>query len=122
MTRLKRAALTAVALGTAAIGATYLTAFFSDGPMVWAPAVFVPAIACIMVGMMVLGAATSRGVGRLALPFAFVWLLLVGGFAVVYLVPAAQTAGLWLGLPPAAATQVSTNWSIRSICSREIPE
>lgn len=103
MTRIKRAALAAVVLGTAAIGAVYVSAFLGDGPMAWAPAVFVPGIACIMVGMMVLGAATDRGVGRLALPFAFVWLLLVGGFAAVYIAPAVQTSGLWLGLPPAAA-------------------
>ena len=103
MTRLKRAALAAVVLGTVAIGAVYVSAFVSAGPVRWAPAVFVPGIACIMVGMMVLGAATDRGIGRLALPFAFVWLLLVGGFAAVYIAPAAESSGLWLGLPPAAA-------------------
>lgn len=103
MTRLKRAALAAVVLGTVAIGSTYVSAFLSAVPAGWAPPVFVLGIACIMVGVMVLGAATERGVGRLALPFAFVWLLLVGGFAAVYLAPAAAHSGLWLGLPPAAA-------------------
>lgn len=103
MTGLKRAALAAVVLGTAAIGVVYVAAFAASGNVAWAPAVFVPGIASIMVGMMVLGAASARGIGRLALPFAFVWLLLVGGFAAVYIAPAVETSGLWLGLPPAAA-------------------
>jgi hypothetical protein len=103
MTRLKRAALAAVAAGTTMIGVTYVSAFFAATPAPWAPPLFVLGIACIMVGMMILGAASERGIGRLALPFAFVWLLLVGGFAMVYIAPAAETAGLWLGLPPAAA-------------------
>lgn len=102
MTPLKRAALAAVVLGTAAIGVVYVAAFIGGNPP-WAPAIFVLGIASIMVGMMVLGAASARGIGRLALPFAFVWLLLVGGFAAVYIAPAVETSGLWLGLPPAAA-------------------
>jgi hypothetical protein len=103
MTRLRRAALAAVVLGTAAIGVVYVSAFVAEAPASWASAVFVLGIASIMVGMMVLGAATERGIGRLALPFAFVWLLLVGGFAAVFMAPAAEASGLWLGLPPAAA-------------------
>jgi hypothetical protein len=103
LTRLKRAALGAVVLGTAAIGAVYLAAFVTPERLAWAPAVFVLGIASIMVGMMVLGAASARGIGRLALPFAFVWVLLVGGFAAVFMAPAADAEGLWLGLPPAAA-------------------
>jgi len=101
MTRLKNAALAAVVFGTAGISTTYLAAFFGDGPVRWAPPVFVVGVACIMVGMMVLGAATDRGVGRLAVPFAFVWVLLVGGFAWVFRAP--QSGDLWLGLPAAAA-------------------
>lgn len=101
MTPLKRAALAAVVLGTAAIGVTYLSAFFGDEPVRWGPPTFVVGVACIMVGMMVMGAATDRGVGRLAIPFALTWLLLVGGFAWVFRAP--PSGELWLGLPPAAA-------------------
>ena len=103
MTPLKRAALAAVVAGTTAIAAIYLSAYFLDAPARWAAPVVVAGIACIMVGMMILGAATERGIGRLALPFAFIWLLLVGGFAAVFATPAAASGDLWLGLPHAAA-------------------
>ena len=101
MTRLKRAALAGVVAGTGAIAVTYIAAFLGAGAR-WAPAVFVVGVATFMVGMMVLGAATARGVGRLAIPFAFTWILLVGGLAAAHLVPAAERP-YWLGLPPAAA-------------------
>ena len=100
---LKRGALAAVVVGTVAIGASYLSALVSGGPVLWAPAVFVVGIASIMVGVMILGAASDRGLGRLTLPFAFIWLLLVGGFALVLRLAADPSGDLWLGLPPAAA-------------------
>jgi len=106
MTRSKRAPLAAVAGGTALIGCAYLAAALTGSPPAWAPPLFIFGTASAMVGMMVLGAATGRGIGRLALPLAFVWLLLVGGFTVVWIAPAFTTAGLWLGLPPAAAIVV----------------
>ncbi len=102
VTPLKRGALVGVAAGTGAIGATYLAAFLGHGSAGWIPAVFVVGVATIMVSMMVLGAATGRGIGKLALPFAFTWLLLVGGIAAAHLLPSASRP-YFLGLPPAAA-------------------
>ena len=106
MTRSKRAPLAAVAGGTALIGCAYLAAALTGSPPAWAPPVFIVGTASAMVGMIVLGAGAARGIGRLALPLAFVWLLLVGGFTIVWIAPAFMAAGLWLGLPPAAAIVV----------------
>ena len=53
-----------------------------------------------------LGAARERGgVGRLAIPFAFVILTLIIGFSLALALPANEQAesGLWLGLPARAA-------------------
>jgi hypothetical protein len=102
MTQLKRVALAAVAAGTAAIAATYVAAFVGDGSATWIPPVFVVGVATIMVGMMVLGAATARGIGKLAVPFAFTWFLMVGGIAAAHVLPSASRPYI-LGLPPAAA-------------------
>ena len=103
MTRSKRVALLSVAGGTALIGSAYTAAALAQAPPSWTPPVFIVGTAFAMVGMMVLGAATDRGIGRLVLPLAFVWLLLVGGFGAVYIAPSVAAAGLWMGLPPAAA-------------------
>ena len=102
MTPLKRSALAAVAGGTAAIGATYVAAFVADGSAAWIPPLFVVGVATVMVGMMVLGAATARGIGRLAVPFAFTWILMVGGVAAAHVLPSVSRPYI-LGLPPAAA-------------------
>jgi hypothetical protein len=102
MTQLKRVALAAVAGGTAAIAATYVAAFVGDASARWIPPVFVVGVATIMVGMMVLGAATARGIGKLAVPFAFTWILMVGGIAAAHVLPSASRPYI-LGLPPAAA-------------------
>ncbi len=56
---------------------------------------------------MVIGAARRGGVGRLAWPFALVFVLVAGGFALLLTLPPADAADptLWLGLglPPRAA-------------------
>src|SRR5688500_3029631 len=57
-------------------------------------------------GIMVLGAARERGgVGRLAIPFAFVIGTLTAGFCLALGLPANEGPGstLWLGLPARAA-------------------
>jgi hypothetical protein len=102
MTPLKRGALAGVIGGTSAIAACYLAALAGHGSARWIPALFIIGVASIMVSMMILGAATRRGIGRLALPFAFTWLVLVGGIAAAQLLPAAERP-FFLGLPPAAA-------------------
>lgn len=88
--------------GTTAIAACYLAGLVGHGSAPWIPMVFVTGVATIMVSMMVLGAATRRGIGRLAVPFAFTWLILVGGIAAAQLLPADERP-FFLGLPPAAA-------------------
>ena len=103
MSSLKSAALAAIVVGTIAIGASYLSPFVFDRPAPWAPGVFIFGTANIMVGTMTLGAVRERGLGRLAVPFAFTWVLLVGGFAAVLALPAGTVQELWLGLPPSAA-------------------
>jgi hypothetical protein len=63
-------------------------------------------IPCLVVGLMVLGAARAdRGLGPLVLPFAFVWIVLAGGFGAALLLQPSDPADpvLWLGLPPGAA-------------------
>jgi hypothetical protein len=102
---IKRAALGAVFLSVASIGAAYASAFFPGGAPGWAPWVMAVGIALLMVATMALGAAREGRLGRLTLPFAFVFLVLTVGFGVVLALPAADPLDpeLWLGLPPRAA-------------------
>ena len=88
------------------IAAVYGTAIVTGAAPRWAAPVFVAALATLLVATMVLGAGrANRPLGRLAWPFAFVWLVLAVGFgAVLLLHPASPTdPTLWLGLPPRAA-------------------
>jgi hypothetical protein len=105
----RSAALAATVLSTVALAITYAFSFRRGGAPGWAPGVFVVALACLLVGVMSLGVARrGRGLGRLAVPFALIWLLLVGGFGLVLALPDADAARgvLWLGLPPRAAVVV----------------
>lgn len=92
-------------LSTLVIAAGYASAFLPGGAPPAAAWAFIIGIPCLMVGLMALGASRSkRGLGRLVLPFAFVWLVLVAGFAAAQLLSADGAAPrLWLGLPPRAA-------------------
>jgi hypothetical protein len=58
-----------------------------------------------MVAMMVLGAVRDGRVGKLWIPFAFVFLVFTVGFGVALALPGTDPADpvLWLGLPPRAA-------------------
>ena len=96
----------AIVLSTLALAVAYGSAWLPGGAPAWASWLFVLGIAGLMVSMMWLGARRpGRGVGRLVLPFAFVFLVLVGGFGLVLLLSPADPADpvLWLGLPPRAA-------------------
>lgn len=93
---------------TASMGAmvlAYGSAFLSGGPPGWAPWAAAVAVPGALVATMTLGAAREGTIGRLAGPFAFVFVVLAGGFCVALaLGPAAtESPTLWLGLPPRAA-------------------
>lgn len=102
---IKRAALASVFLSVLAIGAAYASAFLPGGAPRWAPWAMAAGIAVLMVATMALGAARGDRLGRLALPFAFVLVVLLAGFGGVLALPPAAPAdpALWLGLPPRAA-------------------
>ncbi len=107
--RARRVAVGAMFSSTLAIAAAYGSAFLSGGSPAWATWLFVGGTACLMVGAMVLGAARpGRRLGPVLLAFAFIWIVIVGGFSVVLLLPATDSAvsALWLGLPPRAAVIV----------------
>lgn len=98
-------ALGALTVSALLIAAAYLGALVSTGVPSWAPWGLMIGTSTIMLATMVLGAARGRaGVGRLALPFAAMFAVLLVGFGAVLLMPAeTATSSLWLGLPPRAA-------------------
>lgn len=101
----KRLALGTVFLSTLLIAAAYASAFLPGGTPGWAPWALAIGTAAMLVGMMALGAAKKGRIGKLVVPFAFVFLVLAGGFGLVLALPATDPANpeLWLGLPPRAA-------------------
>lgn len=102
----KRAALGAIVLSTCLIGLGYAAVLVLGRTPAWAPWCFMIGTATVMVATIVLGAARrDGGVGRLALPFALIYALLVAGFGAVLALPAESGADvtLWLGLPRRAA-------------------
>ncbi|HYJ80068.1 MAG TPA: hypothetical protein VEW03_10725 [Longimicrobiaceae bacterium] len=100
----RRHALLALLLGTLAIAAAYASAFLPGDPPGWSAWAMGTGTAVVMVSAMALGAVRRGGVGRLKLPFAFVFVVLAGGFAAVMLMPPeAPGDPLFLGLPARAA-------------------
>jgi hypothetical protein len=105
----KRIARLAITLATCAIAIAYGSAFMPNGAPVWAPWLLALGIPGALGGVMVLGAARERGgVGRLAIPFAFVIVTLTVGFCLALGLPANEGTGstLFLGLPLRAAIVV----------------
>ena len=102
---IKRSALRAVFLSVVAIGVAYASAFAPGGAPRWAAWLMAMGIAVLLVATMALGAARDGRLGRLALPFGFVLLVLAVGFGAVLALPPADPLdpSLWLGLPPRAA-------------------
>jgi hypothetical protein len=102
----RRAALVALFLGIAAIGAGYAAAFSGTGTPVWAAWLLALGIPVALGAIMILGAARGRrGIGPLTIPFAFVVAVLVIGFGAALALPATEgpLSTLWLGLPARAA-------------------
>ena len=101
--RLARLILVAALL---AIAAGYASAFQDGGAPSWAPWLLAIGIPASLGAIMALGAARGdRGLGRLKLPLAFVFVLLAGGFCLALALPATEAKGatLLLGLPLRAA-------------------
>jgi hypothetical protein len=93
-------------LAVGAIAVAYASAFMPGGAPGWAPWLLALGIPGALGGIMVLGAARERGgVGRLAIPFAFVIVTLTVGFCLALGLPANEgpESALWLGLPARAA-------------------
>ena len=105
MPMVKRTALSAIFLSALAVAVAYAAAFLPGGPPGWANWLLAIGIAVALTAIMVLGAERHGRIGKLALPFAFVFLVIAGGFGLALALPATEGAGadLWLGLPPRAA-------------------
>lgn len=97
----RRTPLAALLGGTLLIGAAYASAFLPGDPPTWAAWAMGLGTAVVMVASMALGAVREgKGIGRLKWAFAFVFVILAGGFAAVMALPAeAPGAPLYLGLP-----------------------
>lgn len=101
----KRIALVVLFFSILAIAAAYALAFLPGGAPGWTPWVVAIGIAATLVATMTLGAARNGRIGRLAFPFAFVFVVVAGGFSVILALPPANPLDptLWLGLPPRTA-------------------
>ena len=87
------------------IAGGYASAFKTGGAPSWAPWLLALGIPGALGSIMALGAARGRaGIGKLKIPFAFVFIVLTAGFCLALGLPA-ETADstLWLGLPRRAA-------------------
>lgn len=102
----RRLALAGLFLSVLCIAGAYASAFLPGGAPAVAPWGLALGIPGALVSVMALGAVRAgEGLGRLALPFAFVGLVLAGGFGLALALPATEFAGapLYLGLPLRAA-------------------
>ncbi len=105
----KRIARIAMILSFVAIAFAYASAFRKGGAPSWAPWLLAVGIPLSSIAIMVMGAHRKRtGIGRLAVPFCLVALLLGAGFCLALALPANENAGsmLFLGLPLRAAAIV----------------
>lgn len=99
-----RFAIPGIVSSTVLVAAAYASAFLPGGAPVWAPWLLAFGTAGGMVGMMVLGAQRNGRIGKLAWPFALVFVIVAGGFAVLLSLPAPEPgAPLYGGLPLGAA-------------------
>jgi len=101
----RRTALAGLVAGTLSIAAGYGSAFLPGPPPGWAAWALGIGSSAVMVASMALGAVREgKGVGRLAWSFAFVFVVLAGGFCTVMLLPPETPASpLFVGLPLRAA-------------------
>lgn len=102
----RRLAIGATVAGTCCIALAYASAFVPDGPR-WGSWCMVVGLATLVVSLMALGVVRrGRGVGRLAWPLAFTFVVIVAGFGAALVLPAegeGEGARILLGLPLRAA-------------------
>lgn len=102
----RRLALSGLVISTVSIVTAYALAFLPEGAGNAAALLMIFGIAAMAVSLMTLGAVRpGERLGILALAFAFVFVVLMGGFAMALLLPDADGAAsrLFLGLPARAA-------------------
>lgn len=102
----RRLALYGLVLSTVSIVAAYGLAFLPGGGGNVAALLMIFGIAAMAVSFMTLGAVrTGEKMGILGFAFAFVFTVLMGGFAIALLLPHADggATDLFFGLPPRAA-------------------
>src|SRR3954452_1359072 len=98
-------AMTALFLSTILIAAAYVGALVASAVPTWAPWALMIGTSTVMLATMVLGASRAgASIGRLTVPFAVMFFVLLVGFGAALVMPA-ETAGspLWFGLPARAA-------------------
>lgn len=100
----RRLAIGATLAGTCCIALAYASAFVSGGPR-WGAWCMVVGLATLVVSLMALGVVRrGRGIGRLAWPLAFTFVVIVAGFGAALVLPAeGGDARILLGLPLRAA-------------------
>jgi hypothetical protein len=99
-------AVRAIVAATLLIAAAYVAVLATGRTPDWAPWAYMVGTITVMLATIVLGAARREGgVGRLALPFTFIYVLLLAGFGAALALPPETGADtvLWLGLPRRAA-------------------
>lgn len=103
--RVRRRILGTFVVSVLGVGAAYASAFLPGGAPAWAAWVMAAGTAGSLVAAMALGAERDGRLGRLKAPFAFVLVVLVGGFWTVLALPPVEPGDpeLWAGLPPRAA-------------------
>lgn len=102
----RRAARATLVASIAAIAVAYGSAFTPGGAPAWAPWLLAVGVPATLVAVMILGAARGHsGIGRLKIPFAFVFIVLASGFCLALALPGNEgpASQLWLGLPARAA-------------------
>ena len=102
----RTAAVLGLVISTLLIAIAYVAVLATGGTPPWAPWCYMIGTSTVMLSTIVLGASRGRGgVGRLAVPFALIYVLLLAGFGAVLMMPPETGADtvLWLGLPRRAA-------------------